>query len=735
MIFPKEIQLDVMDCGPACLKMIAAYYGKQFPMDYLRKITYMARDGVSLYAISDAAEKLGFKTVGGRLTINKLVNEAPLPCLLHWNQEHFVVLYKIKSKFIFNKELKFYVSDPAYGHIVYNKQEFKDNWVSTRLNSENKGIVLLLEPTTNFYNQKGKPGRKRKLLDFLFPYFNRYKKLLFQLSIGLLLGSLFQLVFPFLTQAIVDNGITNKNISLIYLILLAQMILVLSRMSVEFIRRWILLHISTRINVSLVSDFFIKLMKLPMSYFDTKLTGDLLQRMDDHERVERFITTRTFNTVFSFFTFLIFGAVLFIYSVKIFVIFILGSSFYVLWVFFFLRKRRQLDYKLFEIRAEEQGKTYQLIYGMQEIKLQNAEKRKRWEWEDIQADLFKINTNSLKIDQQQEAGNIFINESKNILITIIAALAVIKNEMSLGMMLATQYIIGQLTLPIEQFAQLIHDYQDTKISMERINEIHQQRDEDENKENYNYTLHGKDIILNSLTFQYEGPRSPVILNKINLSIPQGKVTAIVGASGSGKTTLIKILLKYYKPVNGAITIGGMPLENFNATWWRNQCGVVMQDGFIFSESIAHNIAASSNNIDKKKLLNASKIANIHETIMALPLKYNTIIGADGQNLSQGQRQRVLIARAIYKNPDFLFLDEATNALDANNEKIIVENLQKFYKGKTVVIVAHRLSTVKNADQIIVLNKGQIIESGDHKELTAKRGSYYNLVKNQLDLGS
>ncbi len=734
MKFPKEIQLDAMDCGPACLKMIAKYYGKHISLDFARKITYKAKDGVSLYAISDAAENIGFKTVGGSLTLSKLVHEVPLPCILHWNQDHFVVLYKIKSKSVFSSELNFYISDPACGYILYNELEFKTSWLSTQSNLEDKGIVLLLEPANNFNSQNERRAKNREL-SFLFNYFKRYKKLLYQLLASLLLGSLFQLIFPFLTQAIVDNGIANKNVSLIYLILMAQMMLVLSRMSVEFIRRWILLHISTRINVSLLSDFFIKLMKLSMSYFDTKLTGDLLQRMEDHERVERFITSRTLDTLFSFFTLLIFGAVLFTYSLEIFIVFTFGSSLYVFWIFFFLKKRRQIDYKRFEIRAKEQGKTYQLIQGMQEIKLQNAEKRKRWEWEDIQADMFKINTSSLKLEQKQEAGNIFINESKNILITIIAALAVIHNEMSLGMMLATQYIIGQLTLPIEQCAQLIHDYQDTKISMERINEIHQQQDEDENKENDIQSIQDKEIVIENLTFQYEGPSSLKILDNIDLTIPQGKVTAIVGVSGSGKTTLIKLLLKYYKPVNGSIKVGQINLEDFNSTWWRNQCGVVMQDGFIFSESIALNIAVSSNDIDIEKLLNAAKIANIHETIMAMPLKYNTIIGADGQNLSQGQRQRILIARAIYKNPDFLFLDEATNALDANNEKTIVENLQTFYEGKTVIIVAHRLSTVKNANQIVVLDKGQIVEYGSHNELTKQKGAYYNLVKNQLELGS
>ncbi len=732
--FPFSKQPDSMDCGSSCLKMITQFYGKEYTYDTIRDLCYTAKDGVSLLSISDAAEQLGFKTIGGRLSLEKLEKEALLPCIIHWNQEHFVVVYKIKTKNFLRSKTKFFVADPAYGLVSFTEEEFKDHWLSTKVKGEEKGIVLLLEPTQLFY-QKESEKSNRKSLKFLFSYFIKYKRFFAQLIIGLLLGSLFQLIFPFLTQAIVDKGIVNKNIGFIYLILIAQMVLIISRMSVDFVRRWILLHISVRINISLISDFFIKLMKLPMSFFDTKLTGDILQRIDDHERVERFLTSRTLETVFSFFTLITFSIVLWIYSSKIFFIFIIGSIVYTLWILIFLKKRRELDYKFFEIQAKNQSKTFQLIQGMQEIKLQNCEKRKRWEWEDIQAELFKINISSLSLQQKQEAGNIFINESKNIIITIVAALSVINNEMTLGMMLATQYIIGQLSFPIEQAVRLIHDLQDTNISLERINEIHQKENENINKENQSHILANKKIVIENLVFQYEGPHSKKVINNISMIIPEGKITAIVGASGSGKTTLIKLLLQYYKPIEGIIKIGNSNLNDYNTNWWRNHCGAVMQDGYIFSESIAHNIASSDDDIDNRKLINAAKTANIHDFIMSLPLKYNTIIGNEGQNLSQGQKQRILIARAVYKNPDFLFFDEATNALDANNEKVIVENLIEFYKGKTVIIVAHRLSTVKNADQIIVLNNGTIEEIGSHSELTYQKGAYYNLVKNQLELGN
>ena len=734
MKFPSFLQPDAMDCGSTCLKMLTKYYGKEYSLDTLRSLCYTTKEGVSLLSISEAAEQIGFKTVGGRISFDKLEKDALLPCIVHWNQEHFVVVYKIKSKNLFRTQSIVYIADPAHGKVKYNEQEFKEHWISTKSGEQEKGVVLLMEPTQAFYNQQS-DKTNTKSLKFLFSYFLKYKKFFGQLTIGLLLGSLFQLIFPFLTQSIVDTGIANKNISFIYLVLIAQMVLIISRMMVEFIRRWILLHISTRINISLISDFFIKLMKLPMSYFDTKLTGDILQRIEDHARVERLLTSRTLEIIFSFFTLIVFGIVLWIYNFKIFLIFFVGSLTYTVWILFFLKKRRELDFKYFETQAHNQSKTYQLIQGMQEIKLQNSEKRKRWEWEDIQADLFKINISALKLEQTQEAGNVFINESKNIIITIIAALSVISGEMTLGMMLATQYIIGQLTLPVEQMVRFIHDLQDTKISLERINEIHQKDDEDKSKEFKQIILPNNDIIIKNLMFQYEGPHSKKVLNNINLTIPQGKVTAIVGASGSGKTTLIKLLLQYYNPVKGTIEVGNQDLQLFNSTWWRNNCGAVMQDGFIFSESIAKNIAQNDDEINKEKLIKASQIANIHDFIMEMPLKYNTVIGNEGQNLSQGQKQRVLIARAVYKNPDFLFFDEATNALDANNEKAIVENLQEFYKGKTVIIVAHRLSTVKNADQIVVLDDGKIVEMGNHKELTVKKGAYYQLVKNQLELGN
>ncbi len=726
--FPFYQQFDAMDCGPSCLRMVAKYYGKHYTTESLREKSYITREGVSLLGISDAAESIGMRSMGVKISFEQLKKEAPLPCVAHWGQEHFVVVYKIKKD-------KVFVADPAFGRLEYSEKEFCEKWISTVSGGEEKGVCLLLQPSPEFY-QEADEKVSRTGFRFVLNYLKPYRKLVIQLLLGFFLGSLIQLVLPFLTQSVVDIGINNQDIGFIYLVLIAQLVLFISRMSVEFIRSWILLHISTRINISIISDFLIKLMKLPLGFFDSKMIGDILQRIEDHDRIERFLTAQSIGVLFSVFSLVIFAIVLAIYSWTIFFIFMIGSALYFVWIYIFMKHRRELDYKRFNKLSENQSKLIQIINGMQEIKLNNFEKEKRWEWERVQAGLFKVSVKSLALQQYQDAGSVFINETKNILIIIISATAVVNGQLTLGMMLAIQYIIGQLNSPLRQLIQFMHNAQDAKISLERLAEIHDKKDESAAGASYVRVLpENKSISISKLVFQYEGPRSPKVLNNINLEIPENKTTAIVGTSGSGKTTLIKLMLGFYPPVEGDIKIGGTRLANFSPKMWRDNCGVVMQDGFIFSDSIARNIAVSEELIDKERLLNAVKMANIQDYIESLPLSYNTKIGQEGVGLSQGQKQRILIARAIYKSPDYLFFDEATNALDANNERMIMENMDKVTAGKTAVIVAHRLSTVKNADQIVVLEAGEIVERGTHDELIRKKGKYFELVRNQLELGN
>lgn len=725
--FPLCLQHDSMQCGVACLQMICKYYGKDYSTDTLSHYCFTTNQGVSLLGISEAAEQLGFDTVCGRFSTRQL-SSLKLPCILHWNQNHFVILYKIKKRELF------YVADPSKGLVTYKRQEFESHCTCINADGSKKGVFMLLEPNCDFHKEIYLQENQKRSFSFLFGYFNQYRKYFGQIIIGLLLGCLLELLLPFLTQAIVDVGIKKNDIGLIWLILLGQLMITVGRVSVDFVRRWLLLHISMRIKISLVSDFFIKLLKLPMQFFDTKLMGDLIQRMNDHSRVEKFLTNQTLNIVFSLLSFMVFGFVLFLYNHLIFAIFLMGSLVYGVWISVFLNKRKILDYTLFEHQGKNSNHIYQFLTSMQEIKLQDCEQRRRWEWEDVQADLFQVQMRALKLQQVQEAGSIFINEVKNMIVTVVAAAAVINGNMTLGMMLAVQYIIGQLNNPVEQLMHFFYVLQDVKISLERINEIHDI--DNENSEEHSITSYsGKKMSLSHVSFKYDPHSKTKTISDVSIDIPEGKVTAIVGASGSGKTTLIKLLLGFYPVASGQIYVGDENMNKLNLKWWRKHCGAVMQEGVIFYETISRNIAVGDAEVDNERLVQAAQIANIHEYVMSLPLKYDTKIGRNGLALSQGQKQRILIARAVYKNPDFIFLDEATNSLDAKNEKVIVENLNKFYEGRTVVVVAHRLSTVKNADQIIVLDVGKVVEVGNHETLAASNGVYYNLVKNQLELGN
>lgn len=733
--FPFYAQYDTMDCGPSCLRMIARYYGRIYSLQTLRHRSFITREGVSMLGISDAAESIGMRTMGARLTMAQLIEGVQLPCILHWNQCHFVVCYKIKRNR--RGHFVFYIADPASQLVKYDEETVRKCWLTHREGGEDRGVALLLAPGPDFKSvnaEETEPSTKRDLLYFA-RYFLPYKSQFVQLVVGMILGSALQMAFPFLTQALVDVGIKDRSLSFITLILIAQLALFVAQLAVGFLRSWIMLHINSRIDIALISDFLMKLMRLPLHYFDTKMTGDIMQRIGDHGRIKTFLMGNAINIVFSLANFFIYAVILGYYSMSILGIFLLGNTFYVLWILSFMKYRRELDVRRFNQSAGEQSKLIQLIQGMQEIKLNNCERQKRWEWERIQVRLFKINVKSLTLGQVQQVGTVFFTQTTSIIISFVAAEAVVEGRMTLGMMMALTYIIGQVSAPIGEFIGFAQSFQDAKISIERLNDIHGLKDEEDGIEEKLSTLPSShDLRVENVSFSYSGADRDYALDDVSLDIPANKVTAIVGASGSGKTTLVKLLQGFYVPNKGRILLGSTPLSLINPHLWRSKTGSVMQESFIFSDSIARNIAISQEEIDVQRLYDAARIANVDDFIQSLPLGYHTKIGMEGNGVSAGQRQRILIARAVYKNPEFIFLDEATNSLDANNERTIMNNLHDFYKGRTVLIVAHRLSTVCDADHIIVLDKGRVVEQGTHQQLTSMHGYYYRLVKNQLELG-
>lgn len=726
--FTFYLQLESKDCGPTCLRMVAKHYGEEVNLETLRDLSETNRNGTNLYFLSQAAEELGFTSLVVQISLSE-INKAPRPMILHWDQNHFVVLYDIKIRM---GRAKYFIADPAIGLLKLNEDVLKKHWLNLEKINQG-GIALLVERPIGFNKSHSLDKKKPKELAKVLKYLVQYKQFLWQLIIGLLIGSLLQVFVPFLTQSIVDVGIRGQDLNFIYIILGAQIFLYLGRMSIQLMRNWILLHISVRVNVAMVSGFIMKLMNLPISFFDNKLTGDLLQRINDHRRIQNFIAVSSLDALFSIVSILVLGIVLAYYSLQIFVIFLIGSLFYCCWILFFLKRRRLVDNQQFKAQSEDNSKMLELINAMQDIKLFGIQRSQRQSWEQIQAKLYKINIDGLKVSQYQDAGAGVLNEIKNMVIIVVAAKLVINSEITLGVMLATSYIIGQLNNPLNLLINFSRDFQDAQISFKRVSEIHNLKDEENQESSVETSLTElEEISLIDISFRYRGIKNWALKN-VSLTIPKNKVTAIVGHSGSGKTTMLKLLLRYYDTYEGKILIGKSSLHHHSPKKWRSHCGVILQDSHIFNEIIRYNIALSNEYINNENFQNAIRISNIESFVDELSSGYSTMIGKESMGLSSGQYQRILIARAVYKNPDYLFFDEATSTLDTDNERIITKRLSDFFQNKTVVIIAHRLSTVINADQILVLHEGEVVEKGTHTQLVKERANYYNLIKDQLEL--
>lgn len=727
MSYPFVRQYDAMDCGPACLTMVARWHGKHFSLQSVREMSYITREGSSFLGLKQAAENLGFKAIGVRIPFEDLALRAPLPCIAHWKQNHFIVIYRIEKN-------RIWIADPAIGRLKMNRQQFLSGWSSGDADSSESGMALFLEPASGFEERPDDPVPVSGFT-FLRSYLKPFKNQIAVILLTLFAAGAINLAFPFLTQYIIDRGVRNNDLGIIYLILLGQLALTMGRLLIDFFRGWIMLHLGSKLNIRIISDFLKKLMALPVAYFDTKLNGDILQRIDDNNRIENFLSSSSLNIIFSLFTFIVFGIYLGVKSLPVLLLFCAGTALYILFVSLFMPSRVVLDNIRFRQMAVAGDKMINIVNGMQEIKLAGTESGNRKEWEELQQEIHETRVKGLRISQYQAAGGTLIHEATNILITVISAASVINAKMSLGEMLAIQFIAGQLNGPVSQIINFLKSSQETRLSLERLAEIHGMKPEgSEESHTHDRMPDDKTIALEDISFRYEGPGSPMVLNAMNLRILNGTTTAIVGESGSGKSTLLKMILGFYKPVTGSITIGNIPLEKISIPGLRRSFGVVMQEGYIFPDTILANIAPGEENPDAARLKSAIEASDLQTVLDTLPSGLLTMVGAGGRGLSQGQKQKILIARVVYKQPSVVILDEATSALDASGERVITDRLAEFFAGRTVIIVAHRLSTVRNADLIVVLEKGQVREMGKHNELVALKGSYFRLVKDQLELG-
>lgn len=718
-------QFDQMDCGPACIRMVASAFGKEYPLSYLRTLAHLTREGVSVAGIRDALREIGMESGTFELTLEQLRTRCPLPAILHWEQNHFVVLYDVKRS-RWRGRWKYYVANPAYGKHAFSEESFAHFW----LNGE-RGVAVAVDPTQAFYDKKP-VKEKHSFVRFARKYVWPFRWEMSQSAFGMLFGILLSLVTPFLTQAMVDDGIGLRDMGLIVSIMMAQIFIFVGTFSMGLISSWVSLYMTTRINIHILSDYLTKLLHLPMTFFETKSVGDYQQRLGDHGRLQSFVTYSTLQTFFSLVSAPFYLAIIGWYSPVILVAYLFLTGLSTAWMTYFFRRRKALDYEQFKISAENQNKQYELMSGITDIKLNAYEDYKLDEWRELQERQYRMSQKTLKLGQIQSTGFTVIGQLRNIFITCWIAAEVVDGNLTLGMMMSISTIIGQVNGPLSQLIGFLQQFQDAKISLERSEEVHLCKDEDSRLQTAVPAAAPLDIEVRHLTFSYTGRIGQPALEDVSFTIPAGRMTAIVGESGSGKTTLMKLLLKFYAPTGGDILLGGRPLADYTAKSMRQASGIVMQDNFIFSDTVRRNILLGEPE-DNARLARAVEMACLTDYVEKQPLGLETKVGSEGISVSGGEKQRMMIARAIYKDPQYLMLDEATSSLDAENERRITETLDRHFRGRTRIVIAHRLSTVKNADQIVVLRKGRVVECGTHAELVAQRGYYYELIQNQLEL--
>ncbi|MEE1298103.1 MAG: peptidase domain-containing ABC transporter [Muribaculaceae bacterium] len=716
-------QLEHSDCGITCIRIIAYFYGVDIPLKFLRSICDISRVGISIRDILSATKKIGFEANAVKVSAEDIL-KMPLPAILYWENKHYIVLYKIKNN-------KFYIADPGRGKLILDNEEFLNSW----LYGNSMGLAIVLAPKEEFYNIDFgiKDSSESGLFKLAKKSISKHLKRFIAVIVLSIVVMLADMITPLIFQSTIDEGIEGKDINLVWVLCLSQFLIFIGYSLSDNVINIILTKTGLKVSIDMMNEYLSKLISFPISFFDRKVNSDFIQKIEDQNRIKNFLIDFPSSAFLTGINIVVFSAMLIYYNYIIFLILLAATFLGFLWTKTFLQKRENIDYSYFYYSSNNRNNIYELINGMQEIKINNAHNIRIAKWKETQLKINELSFKTVLLKMLVNGGNSVLSRIKDIIITGACATLVIKGNMSVGEMMTISYITGRLSSPFSYILNSLNTMQDATMSYERIDEIINKPLD--NKSKYKEHDNIQSIIFSNVSFKYPGSYSPYVLKDINITIPQGKVTAIVGCSGSGKSTLLKLMLGFYIPQKGDIYAGKYNMSDIDTDNWISRCGVVMQNGFIFSGTILENIALSDSKPDINRVKYVTNLACINEFIDTLPMGYHTKIGVTGVELSGGQKQRILIARAVYKNPSFIFLDEATNALDAKNERVIVENLNEFYKGRTVVIVAHRLSTVKNADNIIVLEGGRVAETGNHESLIAQRGAYFNLVRNQLELGN